>query len=71
MSASKDTLRPTGWNVNSVYVPKRDGPARIEQAYRILLGGEVVGNGPVTERSKLDARRDLCSGVNGSSGETA
>jgi hypothetical protein len=30
---------PEQWRINSVYVRRRDGPKRIEQAYRILIDG--------------------------------
>jgi hypothetical protein len=67
MSASKDTLQSKKWNVHSVYVPKRDSPKRIEEAYHVLLGNEVtIGNELDLERSTTHARGNLCSGIDGS-----
>jgi hypothetical protein len=40
MSRSPRAARPTLWRISSVYVRKRDGPKRIEQAYRILIDGK-------------------------------
>ncbi len=41
MSSSRRTVRPTPlWTINSVYVRRRDGPKRIEQAYQILIDGK-------------------------------
>jgi hypothetical protein len=37
MSRSPGAARPARWRISSVYVRKRDGPKRIEQAYRILI----------------------------------
>ncbi len=39
MSKSPRAARHARWRIDSVYVRKRDGPKRIEQAYRILLDG--------------------------------
>jgi hypothetical protein len=36
--------------INSVYVRRRDGPKRIEQAYRILIDGK--GANPKKRRSR-------------------
>ena len=30
--------RPPGWVIHSTFVPRRDGPRRLEQAFEILLG---------------------------------
>ena len=40
--------RPVGWVVHSAYVPRHDGPRRLEQAFRILLGAES-GAGRISE----------------------
>jgi hypothetical protein len=41
MSGNPRAARPEQWRINSVYVRRRDGPKRIEQAYRVLIeGGE-------------------------------
>jgi len=39
MSRNPRAARPEQWRINSVYVRRRDGPKRIEQAYRILVDG--------------------------------
>jgi hypothetical protein len=40
MSRSPRTARPAQWRISSVYMRKREGPKRIEQAYRILIDGK-------------------------------
>ncbi len=30
--------RPPRWVIHSTFVPRRDGPRRLEQAFQILLG---------------------------------
>jgi len=40
MSRSPQAARPARWRISSVYVRRRDGPKRIEQAYRILIDGK-------------------------------
>jgi hypothetical protein len=40
MSRSPRDPRPALWRISSVYVRRRDGPKRIEQAYRILIDGK-------------------------------
>ena len=32
--------RPAGWAVHSAFVPRRDGPRRLEQAFQVLLGAD-------------------------------
>jgi hypothetical protein len=34
--------RPPGWVIHSTFVPRRDGPRRLEQAFQILLGSPVA-----------------------------
>jgi hypothetical protein len=52
MSKSPRAARPAPpWRIDSVYVRKRDGPKRIEQAYRILLDGGKDAN-PEKRRSR-------------------
>jgi hypothetical protein len=33
--------RPAGWAIHSAFVPRRDGPRRLEQAFRILLDADI------------------------------
>jgi hypothetical protein len=37
MSSKPRATRPQQWRIASVYERRRDGPKRIEQAYRILI----------------------------------
>lgn len=37
MSRNPPAARPKQWRISSVYERRRDGPKRIEQAYRILI----------------------------------
>ena len=43
--------RPAGWVVHSTFVPRRDGPRRLEQAFQILLGADP---GPIGIPSTSD-----------------
>jgi hypothetical protein len=51
MSSSRRAARPTRWTINSVYVRRRDGPKRIEQAYRVLIDGGKERH-PTKKRSR-------------------
>ena len=35
--------RPPGWVIHSTFVPRRDGPRRLEQAFQVLLGSPARG----------------------------
>jgi hypothetical protein len=51
MSSSRRAARPAPpWRIDSVYVRRRDGPKRIEQAYRILIDGKEEN--PKNRRSR-------------------
>lgn len=50
MSRSPRAARPTPWRIDSVYLRRRDGPKRIEQAYRILIEGKEAN--PEKRRSR-------------------
>jgi hypothetical protein len=50
MSKDSRAAQPKQWKVNSVYERRRDGPKRIEQAYRILIDG-TEANHNKTRRS--------------------
>lgn len=60
----------TRWSIQSIYVRQRDGPARLEQAYLVLLGDprDLSSSQPDHERSQNHARRDLRPGVHGTPG---
>jgi hypothetical protein len=56
---------PAGWVVHSAFVPRRDGPRRLEQAYQFLLGpGPGPGGIPSTSEGRSDHEsRSLCQGL--------
>ena len=60
---------PDGWAIHSAFVPRRDGPRRLEQAFRVLLeAGAGVGiSSTADERSDHESRR-LCQGVDREAG---
>lgn len=41
---------PAGWVVHSAFVPRRDGPRRLEQAFQVLLGVAPGVSGAVPTR---------------------
>ena len=51
--------RPPERAVLSTFVPRHDGPRRLEQAIRLLLGPAPAAP-PPPDRSTDHARRDLC-----------
>ena len=62
--------RPAGWAVHSAFVPRRDGPRRLEQALQILLG---AGPGPcgiptIAEGETDHESRRLCQGLDREAG---
>jgi hypothetical protein len=62
--------RRAGWVVHSAFVPRRDGPRRLEQALQILLG---AASGAVRIPTTIDEERDhesrrLCQGVDREAG---
>ncbi len=64
MARGPRELRAVAWRVDSVYVRKRDGPARVEQAYRTLLEERALeARGLMSERERGDANGDLRPGV--------
>jgi hypothetical protein len=50
--------RPSERAVLSVYVPRRDGPRRVEQAIRLLLGPPLQDRSNDHERRRLRPRLD-------------
>jgi hypothetical protein len=40
--------RPAGWVVHSAFIPRRDGPRRLEQAIQVLLGADPGAGGVAT-----------------------
>lgn len=62
--------RHAGWAVHSAFVPRRDGPRRLEQALRILLdAGPGAGGIPSTPQGRIDHEsRRLCQGLDREAG---
>jgi hypothetical protein len=57
--------RPAGWAIHSAFVPCRDGPRRLEQAFRVLLGADPGAGGilTTTEGEDVHESRRLCKGL--------
>jgi hypothetical protein len=52
------------WTIQSVTVRARDGPQRLRQAYRILIGGcSPAQSREVHDEEVSDACSDLCQSV--------
>ena len=62
--------RRAGWVVHSAFVPRRDGPQRLEQAFQILLGADSGAGGfPTTTDEETDHEsRRLCQGLDREAG---
>jgi hypothetical protein len=62
---------PAGWVIHSAFVPRRDGPRRLEQAFQVLLGAEPGADGipPATdgEFDHHESRR-LCQSLDREAG---
>jgi hypothetical protein len=72
MGRHRRELQSGGWQVNSVYVRKRDGPARVEQAYRTLVEDRVPPERVLSDgKEQGDAGGDLRAGVHRASGAGA
>ena len=56
--------RPAGWAIHSAFVPRRDGPRRLEQALRVLLDADPGAGGipPIPEQEIEHESRRLCQG---------
>jgi hypothetical protein len=55
--------RTPEWVIHSIYIPRRDGPRRLEQAFQLLLGSppDPQSNFPCLDRSPGHESRDLRS----------
>ena len=42
--------RPAGWAIHSAFVPRRDGPRRLEQAFQVLLDAGGGRRHPTDDR---------------------
>jgi hypothetical protein len=62
--------RPAGWAVHSAFIPRRDGPRRLEQAFQVLLGTDPGSCGiPTIAEGETDHEsRRLCQGLDREAG---
>jgi hypothetical protein len=62
--------RPAGWTIHSAFVPRRDGPRRLEQAIQVLLGTDPgpCGFPTIAEEETDDESRRLCQGLDREAG---
>jgi hypothetical protein len=61
--------RPAGWAIHSAFVPRRDGPSPLEQAFQVLLDAEAAGGIPRTSNQEVDHEsRHLCQGLDREAG---
>ncbi|WP_406694667.1 hypothetical protein V5E97_26785 [Singulisphaera sp. Ch08] len=62
--------RPAGWAIHSAFVPRHDGPRRLEQAIRILLGAgpEAAGIPSTTVGDINHESCRLCQGLDREAG---
>ncbi len=62
--------RPAGWAIHSAFVPRRDGPRRLEQAIQVLLGADPGAGGipPTTDQEIEHESRRLCQGLDREAG---
>ena len=61
---------PAGWVIQSAFVPRRDGPRRLEQAFQVLLGTDPGAYGiPTRSEGEADHEsRRLCQGLDREAG---
>ena len=62
--------RPAGWAIHSAFIPRRDGPRRLEQAFRILLSADSGAGGmPSPNEGRIDHESSyLCHGLDRETG---
>jgi hypothetical protein len=70
MRRQPNETRPPEWVIRSTFVPRRDGPRRLGQAFQLLLGPPPVPRtDPVhLDRSADHESRDLCQGLDRQTG---
>ena len=62
-------FRPDGWAIQSAFVPRRDGPRRLEQAFQVLLdAGADIGIPSKTDGEIDHESRRLCQGLDRQAG---
>jgi hypothetical protein len=60
---------PSGWAIHSAFVPRRDGPRRLEQAFRVLLDAGADAGSSSTNNEEFDHEsRRLCQGLDREAG---
>jgi hypothetical protein len=61
---------PSGWAIHSEFVPRRDGPRRLERAFQALLYAETGAGGiPPSAEEEIDHEsRHLCQGLDREAG---
>ena len=60
---------PDGWAIHSAFVPRRDGPRRLEQAFQVLLEAAAgVGISSTTDEEIDHEGRRLCQGLDREAG---
>ncbi len=69
MRRNSRDLHPDGWSIHSAFVPRRDGPRRLEQAFRVLLeAGAGVGIPSTTDEGSDHESRRVCQGLDREAG---
>ena len=70
MSRNFREPHPSGWIIQSVTVPRRDAPRRLEQAFQVLLEADPgVNHIPSANQEDLaHASRRLCQGLDPEAG---
>lgn len=60
---------PDGWAIHSAFVPRRDGPRRLEQAFQVLLDASADVVIPSANDEELDHEgRRVCQGLDREAG---
>jgi hypothetical protein len=61
--------RPDGWAIRSAFVPRRDGPRRLEQAFQVLLDSAAGVDSSSTTDEEIDHEsRRVCQGLDREAG---
>ncbi len=61
--------RSGGWAVHSAFVPRRDDPRRLQQAFQVLLdSGEGAGISSTTDGEIDHESRRVCQGLDREAG---
>ena len=50
MSKNPRAAQPKRWRISSVYERRREGPKRVEQTYRLLVGAREVNHNDTRRR---------------------